>query len=365
MDPDKIDDGSDGAGDGKPDDLGGDVTEIYDQLAEGADAEDGDGKPEADDGSDDGDQQEQEAADAEAGDEQEDAAYEPPDHWSAEDKEAFAALPDEAKPLALDWRKSIETGYDTKFQEVAATKKEIEPFLGFKDVFAPYQQDLDRLGTTPQTYVRQLMQVATDLRNSPAETLARLARDYGVEFPAAQAEDEAGEDEFLDPAAAAEIRALKAEIAGLKQTTQNSLDQFTQANETERNQQIINQFNDFANTQADGKPKYPHAQRLQPQIGMQLQMMSAEETQGKSMNDLMAVAYERAAWSDADARAELLKAQTDNGQKTQKTEVQKAKKASRVAKPKADAAANVPNAPSTAGSWLEGVKEAYAELEAG
>lgn len=367
MDPDKIEDGDEGAGDGKPDSLMDELSSNYDQLADGADAEEGDGKPDADEGSDDGGSQEQEAADAETGevedDEQEAVELEAPEHWSNEDKEAFAALPDEAKPLALDWRKSIEAGYDTKFQELAADRKKIEPYQGFDDVFAPYRHELDRQGLTPEAYVRQLMAVATDLQNDPASTLQRLAQTYGVDFGQAQA-DEAGEDEFLDPAAAARIRELENQLAQFQSQTTDSLNQLTQANTTASQQHYLDTFNAFAKEHA-------HADRLRTQIGFHLQNLTPDEQAGKTMDDMLLMAYERAAWADPDARADLIAAQNKpkdgepaKGDGQMKAQVQKAKKAGRVARSKSDGAAQVPEARSAAGSWREGVEAVMAELEA-
>ena len=99
-----------------------------------------------------------------------------PDHWSDEDKDSFSELPDEAKPLYLEKVKSIEAGYNRKFEDLASERKEVESYKGFKDMFAPYEQKLAMAGTNPELYTRQLLATAAQLEANPLGTLEILAK---------------------------------------------------------------------------------------------------------------------------------------------------------------------------------------------
>lgn len=277
----------------------------------------------------------------------------PPEHWSAADKEAFKALPEEARKPYLDARSSIESGYNSKFQELAAEKKKFGKYQPFDDIFAPYQQELDRLGMTPDTYIRQIMATAAALRDKPKETLAELARVYGVDF---SGQAQAAEEEYLDPAAAAEIRRLNAELSTVRKEVKDSLGSVTQAQQTASQRQVDDQWRAFASTSENGKPLFPHADRLKVRIGTELQLMSKEEVDGKAMPEILKIAYSRAAWADDAARQDMMKTSVDL---KRKAEVQKAKKAGRVVRSKSDEA---PKTPSKAGSWKEGLEETWDQL---
>lgn len=333
-----------GAGNGKPEGFGDDLTKAFEELSA-----DDDGKL------DDGEEAEHEEVEQEA-DEEEEQVVEvaAPEHWSDQDKEAFNSLPDEAKPLYLEKVKAIESGYNKKFEEVAQERKTLGRYKPFDDIFAPYQQELDRLGMSPDAYVKSLMATANALRAKPKETLAELARQFGVEFPIDQAQ--AVEEEFLDPAAAARIRQLEGQITELQRTTTDNLNKLSQANTTASQRQYLETWNSFTTSSQDGKPLYPHAERLKTRIGQELQLMSNEETAGKTLPDLLKLAYDRAAWVDESARADLLKTRQDI---QRKAEVQKAKKAGRVVKSKSDGTSK---APAEAGSWKDGLHSAWDEL---
>lgn len=331
---------AEGGEEAKPESFGDAMAKAWDEAAEGeAEAKPVEGEQEAA-------EEEQEAEEIVA-----------PEHWSDQDKEAFNALPEELRPLYLDKVKAIEGGYNKKFEDLAKERKTLDRYRPFDDLFAPFQVELDRAGLTPDAYVRQLMATATQLRAKPKETLLELARIYGVNDLVNGQAEPALEDEFLDPAAAAKIRALEQQVTELQRNTTDNLNKLTQANNTASQQQMNDTWNAFSTASQEGKPLYPHAERLKQNVGWELaRMAQSGETNGKPITDSLKIAYERAAWADESARQDMLKSREDLHRKA---EVQKAKKAQRVVKSKSEAA---PKAPSAAGSWKGGLEEAWDEL---
>jgi hypothetical protein len=85
---------------------------------------------------------------------------EPPARWSDADKAKFAALPREAQEIVADRAKAMEADYTRKTQEVAETRKGIEPVLGEFQRLNPL---LQHMGMTPQQFIAESGQVASNL----------------------------------------------------------------------------------------------------------------------------------------------------------------------------------------------------------
>jgi hypothetical protein len=117
------------------------------------------------------------------GDEREgdDAPY----HWSQADKDAFNSLPAELRPLYLEKAKSLESGWNRKFEEIAGIRKLYEEFTSslpeeqrspdrlmqvfgdgaaVQQMLAPYQPQLAESGLTPIEYIARLVNVARSLQ---------------------------------------------------------------------------------------------------------------------------------------------------------------------------------------------------------
>ena len=127
-----------------------------------------------------------------------------PEHWSEADRGAFDDLPDEAKGIYLDKVRSLESGYNQKFEAIANERKNYEALqhafeasgienleqfveatrnndtLG--NLFEPFAEQLQAANQTPQQYVRQLVQVAQSIQAHPRETLLWLAEQHGVDL---------------------------------------------------------------------------------------------------------------------------------------------------------------------------------------
>lgn len=142
-------------------DEGGDAAGDADQDA-GGEAARGGGEQGAD--------TDQPAADAEAAR----GAPVPPEHWSADDKDRFNKLPDDAKQFVMDRHNSMEADYTRRIQEIGPQREIL-------DRYRPY---FDSLGITPHEGLAKLFGAEEMLRTgSPVQRAAfyqQLGRDYGI-----------------------------------------------------------------------------------------------------------------------------------------------------------------------------------------
>jgi hypothetical protein len=178
-------------------------------------------------------------------DDVEPSAVTAPEHWSAADREAFEALPDAAKQLYMETRKSLERGYQAKFDSLADERKSVESLREFQGMFDENQlQQIQMAGLTPGAYVKRLVQIGQALATNPQQMLEYLAQQHGVSF--GQSDD--GSERI------AQIHS--SEWAGFV----NAKDQ-------------------------SGNALYPNAERLRGRIGRELQQ--APERPGESIRDAL------------------------------------------------------------------------------
>lgn len=273
--------------------------------------------------------------------------FEAPQHWSAEDRELFDSLDDSVKPLWLEKSKSLESGYQDKFQSLAREREELERYKGIGEVLAPYRQNLQMSGLNESQYVQQLVSTAAYLQQNPVEGLKHLARQYGVDMSAFGPSEEA---EYVDPQFAQLNQRLN-EVQGSIQAQQQ---QAAQANIAALQQQI----DDFQNAKDDqGNLLHPHFESVKAHM----QGLLSSET-AKDLQD----AYDQAVWAAPEIRSDLLKLQQEKAAKereaARKAEVAKAKKAGKKVKPsKADVKVE---SKAPAGSWLGQLSEDWDALAA-
>jgi hypothetical protein len=187
-----------------------------------------------------------------------------PEHWSAQDRAQFDALPDELKPLWLEKTKLIERGYTAKFEELANDRRS---YAELRDLFGQDQmQQIQAAGLTPAAYMKRLVSTFAALQANPQATLAHLAQQYGVQ-------------QGGDP-----------RVASLEQAVQNI---------------HASEWQSFIRaTDQSGAPLYPGAAYLQRRVGAELQMNP--ERPGESTRDALVRAYEAAKWSHPELRENLL-----------------------------------------------------------
>lgn len=206
-----------------------------------------------------------------------------PKHWSDDEKAKWKAVGPEQRALLLDARKSLEKGYQDKFQSIAEKRKH---WKEIKEIFAPLQDHLKMNGATKLQAIRQLAGAQMALMNRPDQALAWLAQQYagslppegkaatlqnlqralGIQGTAPQKPNPS--DEYLDPKAAQEIAALKQQL--------QQFGGYLQQSATAQQQQAVASaervIQDFAAAKdASGSPAHPYFEEVRPEIERLLQ----------------------------------------------------------------------------------------------
>lgn len=253
---------------------------------------------------------EEDAAEAEATEDSEDAepetVFQAPEHWSSDEKEAFASLPPEAQDLVLQRDKAFQQGFQEKAQSITDIQQAIEPWT----------ESLAQRGMSPANAIRTLFAAQAMLDRDPLNGILQLAETYRVSDRLREQFAPTDDDDLTDP----EVKALRAENRELRQR----FDQFEKGIESQRTSTVEQQIQQFREAKAaDGAPKYPHFDKVR-------HLMGPLVGQGKSMEQ----AYEETVWTVPEYRESL---QKPKDELEQRRKVSKAKKAARGVKPKGQA----------------------------
>jgi hypothetical protein len=234
-----------------------------------------------------------------------------PNHWPKDFAAKFEALDAPAQHLFMQRYKDLEGDYTKKTQAIAKYKKRQD---AFDEIMAPFKSQFERAGMDDVGAVRQLLAAHDYLRKDPANAIAWLANQYGVDIGAI-GNDPALEDEFADP----QVKQLQQQVAQLTGFIQNQQTQ-QQSYEQASTQSFIDQF--AAETDASGNPAHPHFETVRSVMGSLIS--SGNATDLKS-------AYEAAVYANPELRQEELKrvAARQSQAKVKTEAVQKAKKAQR------------------------------------
>lgn len=265
-----------------------------------------------------------------------------PDNWDAERKEAFANLPTkEAKETYLNTVKSLERGYQGKFDELATVRKEHEAISA---LLQPFEAQLNAAGMDRIAGIRQLVGAQQLLTQNPAQGIAQLvqqfggqnanaivqqiAQQYGV-MPAAQE----GEATYQDP----DIQALNGKIDQLTGHIQQTETQAV----AQRQADAQNQINLFKNATDDGgNLLHPHFEQVETMMGTLITGGFAPDMQS---------AYDQAVYANPELREQLISQQTtavaEKLNTDRKEKVADSKKASKNVKTNNVAPDNIPPEP--------------------
>ena len=249
-----------------------------------------------------------------------------PDNWDADRKAAFEGLADEAaKKTYVDAVKSLEKGYQKKFDGLATDHKEYEQIVG---LMSPFEAQLNAQGLSRYQGIQRLVGAEQLLSQNPVSGLSQLVQQYGgqnakviVQQLAQQyGVTEAANDEsqaYVDP----EIKALQDQV-----NNQNAyLQQISNNAQAVKQNEVNNQVTSFMEATDDtGNLLHPHFKQVEP-------VMAAMMSGGVdgSLDDL----YQRAVRQDPDLWKGLLETERNNVAEslgtTRKAEVSASKIASR------------------------------------
>ena len=243
--------------------------------------------------------------------EEDDAGEEPapPEHWPAEWRERFEALPDDARSYALDLHRRFEQAHSERSQALAEREKELDGMAAVDAALGPWRETMRAQGLTDADAVTRLMEAQAALESDPESALAAIAEAYGLAAPAANAAPDPRpperEGELLDTLEryAAEQHELRL-IAAMEA----ELDSRARA------------------VDAAGAPRFPHFETVRPRLAALMRSGAAG-----SFED----AYEQAVWADPHLRQGALEARdaemAARRESARKAEVAKARNAGRAA----------------------------------
>lgn len=230
----------------------------------------------------------------------------PLDHWPAEWRERFEALPREGRDYALDLHRRFEQAHSERSQTLAEREKELDGMAAVDAALGPWRETMRAQGLTDADAVTRLMEAQAALESDPGAALAAIAEAYGLTAPAAPAEaPPAREDALMDTLEryAAEQHELRL-IAAMEA-------------ELESRARAVD---------AAGAPRFPHFETVRPTLAALMRGGSAG-----SFED----AYEQAVWADPHLRQRALEARDAETEarreSARKAEVAKARNAGRAA----------------------------------
>lgn len=242
-----------------------------------------------------------------------------PEHWSSEHKELFDKLGlgeiqgRDAQQFLIDRHKSMEGDYTRKMQDMSDFRHSWEPV---EKMYAPYIQQLQQAGLTPQQHIERLANADRLLNQDPISGIQHVAQMYGIDLS-----QFAGEQAEISP----EVQALHKELADLRGQIQTREQQQWQ----ERHNTVVNEIEQFAEAKNENDElAHPYFNDV---IDDMMLLAQAERARGREPNlqDL----YDKAVWSNTSVREQVQKAQQDAAEKKAQEEARakaaKAKKAAR------------------------------------
>lgn len=205
--------------------------------------------------------------------------FQPPEHWSSDEKETFKSLTPEAQQILINKEKQFQQGYQERAQSISDIEKAIEP----------YKQTLAYMGIDEGTAVRTLFSTYQRMMSDPANGILQLAQQFGIMDQLRQQFAPDTDDEFVDP----EIKALRQQV----QELQGNLGQFQQQTVQGQQQELLSQIESFkAQKDEKGTPVHPYFDQVRQQMAPLVQ-------QGKSMEE----AYNEVVWTVPEYRDKHLK----------------------------------------------------------
>lgn len=232
--------------------------------------------------------------------------------WNDKEQAAFEKMaendPIGAKILKRRYEGML-SGFHEKSQENAELKKEHVSNEAMNKIFDPFMDDMARSGITKEEVVAKYVAWEKYINNSPAEAIAALAKENGIDLT----ELAFGGDPEDDTPENASIKKLEAQIQELENKSSNE----ESVRATEKQNQLVEDAGTFASEiDEKGDLVHPHCNDVVKEMAVLIQ-------QGLSLKD----AYDRAVWADPKIRTELLKAQTKVESTTdKKARISKAKK---------------------------------------
>lgn len=229
-----------------------------------------------------------------------------PERWTQEMKDAYAALPAEAKEMMVEKVfKPMQRKYTESTTDLANRSKNIQPLLEQMD---QSRGDFERAGQDPAEALRSQMAWATHFaRVGPEQGLRDMAASYGVNSKETDGQDQ---DEYMTPVE----RMLKSRLDRVEQgfnqagnrETEHANTQQREAHEARINQ-VKGDLKQFIDEQKDGKPAHPYVEKVAPMLAgfMKSEMVKKTDEYGQPIpfKTQLSQAYAMACIQDPSIRA--------------------------------------------------------------
>lgn len=195
-----------------------------------------------------------------------------PKLWSAEKKAKWDEIPEEYKALLKEDIKIRNRDYSKKTSRLSAERKEYKPI---NDLLSPYKGQLEKIGQTPASYIKSLVQIDSSMSVDPAGTILGLIEQFKI-TPEDLGFTESSEYDYDDDARRhiQEKRKLQAENSRFK-ATENMRKLEQEQQEIQRYEQMVQDFEEA--TDEEGEPLYPHF-REEGVLADMIDIMNLEKT---------------------------------------------------------------------------------------
>jgi hypothetical protein len=210
---------------------------------------------------------------------------EPKQSWSDEQKAWFAKHDADGKKVMLKYYEDWDKGYHKRLTEV---DKEVKFAKALKEVFAPFEPHWKQAGVEPTQKVRDLIILEQQFAANPAQFISDLYRQ-------AVSTGRVRQDEILKLLGinAPQDDGMQAEpnvndlVAQLENKFENRLSSFEKRIMQEKVAKVQTQVSEFfTQKDAQGNPKYPHFERLEPLMSKAAQL-TGESDLDKLYNDAL------------------------------------------------------------------------------
>lgn len=245
---------------------------------------------------------------------------EPPQHWSASDKEAYKELTPKAQAAWLRRDQEMTADYTRKTQEIASLKRDFEPV---QQILAPYADQIRARGFTPASLIQAWSNVEVGLANP--QTAPKLIADIVANYKVDKAQlaqllgltgagGQGGAGTETPPALdGAQPIVIPPELRQQLETLHNGHQQLTQFltsqqqhAQREAENRVMSTIAAFRDAKDDkGTHLHPHYDELEDDM---IGLILAERNRGREMP--LDKAYETAVWANPSTRQKVLDQQS-------------------------------------------------------
>lgn len=246
-----------------------------------------------------------------------------PAHWPAAQREAFAALPPDARKSTLDFVKGFEADYTRKSTELAEDKKFSQSVRSL--ITNDHRAQMRRAGLSDEQGIAHLVSLNDLYTRDPAGYVRMVVERSGLTpqqvFPQFTGD---GATQGQQPAQADSYQ----QLYGYLQTVHGELEGIKREREQATLRTVNRSIERFAQDKdAEGKQKHPHFDQVQ---GKMVQLLSTPDYIAiEDYGERLQAAYDAAVYLDPTIKSQIVDSEVQKRlrEERQKQDVEKARKA--------------------------------------